>query len=91
MTTPNVVNAGEKPKLLNYLLRVMTSDGHIFEIDGNKDFSIAVYSARYSSLRYTRTSEHPIGFPNITDDEMRVAGNVMEEFADLIMKSAIKD
>jgi len=39
-------------------------------------------------LAIPRTPEHPIGFPNITDDEMRAAGDVMEEFADLILKSA---
>jgi hypothetical protein len=87
MTTPNVVNAGEKPTLLNFVFRVLASDGHLYEIDGNKDTSIAVYPVEYSpkGMRHVvRTSEDPI-FVMAQTDEMGAAVN---EVSDLILKNA---
>lgn len=80
----------EMPILLNFVLRVMTSDGHLLEIDGNKEISIAVYPVQYSNLRYTRTSDHPIAMAFPTNEEMHAASNVMEEYADLILRSVTR-
>ena len=67
----------------------MAPDGRLYEIDGNKDFSVSVFAAELSPLGYRRTSGS-LGPPfAMAEDGMHAGAMAMEEFAARVLSNAL--